>query len=385
MFKNFLLLTFQFSLFSLCVLGVLCVLCGQLDSVNAAQAHPDGWQRAGAGYRFQFPRDHASHPDYKLEWWYYTGNLSAPDARAFGYQITFFRIGVEPTPINPSRWAVRDLFMAHFAVTDIARGGFQFAERLNRAGIGWAGAAVDRYRVWNEGWEARLDPEGRHRLHASQANMTIDLRLDPGKPPVDQGTDGLSQKGSAEGNASHYYSLTRMPTAGTLTLDGKTIEVRGLSWMDHEFGTSFLEEGQQGWNWFALQLDDDTELMLYEFRRSDGKRDAHSSGSLVDELGRRTPLRTADFTMTPTEWWSSPRSHAVYPVAWTLRLPGYNLDLRVRAAVAPQELVTARSAGVTYWEGAVLVEGTRGGRSVRGRGYLEMTGYAGIGMSTVLR
>ena len=176
-----------------------------------------------------------------------------------------------------------------------------------------------------------------------------------------------------------------MPTAGTLTLDGKTIEVHGLSWMDHEFGTSFLEGGQQGWNWFALQLDDDTELMLYEFRRSDGKRDAHSNGSFVDELGRRTLLRMADFTMTPTERWTSPGSHAVYPVGWTLRLPGHNLDLRVRAAVPQQELVTARSAGVTYWEGAVLVEGTRSGRSVRGRGYLEMTGYAGTGMSTVLR
>lgn len=378
-------LSFPLAVFFLCVLCVLRVLCGESIQLKTAQAQSDGWQRATTGYQFQFPRDHASHPDYKLEWWYYTGNLSAPDGRAFGYQITFFRIGVERTPINPSRWAVRDVFMAHFAVTDIARGGFQFAERLNRAGIGWAGAAVDQYRVWNEGWEARLNPDGKHRLHASQADMAIDLRLDPGKPPVDQGTDGLNQKGSAEGNASHYYSLTRMPTAGTLTLDGNAIEVHGLSWMDHEFGTSFLEGGQLGWNWFALQLDDETELMLYEFRRSDGKRDAHSSGSLIGQLGRRAPLRPPDFTMVPIERWTSPQSRATYPVGWTLSIPSQDLDLRLRAAVPQQELVTARSAGVTYWEGAVLVEGTRGGRPVRGRGYLEMTGYAGIGMSTVLR
>ena len=241
-----------------------------------AQTQADGWQRAVSGYQFQFPRDHASHPDYKLEWWYYTGNLSAADGRQFGYQVTFFRVGVDYAPSNPSRWAVRDLFLAHFAVTDITRGHFQYAELLNRAGLGWAGAALDRYRVWNEGWEAALDSDGKHRLHARHGGMAIDLLLDPGKDPVDQGVNGVSQKGSAEGNASHYYSLTRMPTVGTLAVDGKATEVRGLSWMDHEFGTSFLEPGQQGWSWFALQLDDDTEMMLYEFRRSDGTRDPHS-------------------------------------------------------------------------------------------------------------
>ena len=365
-----------------CVLGVLC---GEFDCSDVAHAQSDGWQQAVGGYQFQFPRDHASHPDYKLEWWYYTGNLTAAGGRAFGYQVTFFRVGVEHTPKNPSRWAVRDLFMAHFAVTDIDGGRFQFAELLNREGIGWAGAAVDRYRVWNEGWEAALDSEGKHRLHAGQDGFAIDLRLEPGKPPVDHGANGVSQKGSAAGNASHYYSLTRMPTVGTLTVDGKSTEVRGLSWMDHEFGTSFLEPGQQGWNWLALQLDEGTELMLYEFRRTDGKRDPHSGGSLIDALGRRTELRSSDFTMVSGETWTSPRSGAVYPIGWTLRLPGYKMDLRITAAVAQQELVTARSAGVTYWEGAVLVEGTRNGRAVRGRGYLEMTGYAGTGMSTLLR
>ena len=365
-----------------CILGALSAGLGWFAAV---QAQSDGWQRAAGDYQFAFPRDHASHPDYKLEWWYYTGNLASPDGRAFGYQVTFFRVGVEHTPKSPSRWAVRDLFMAHFAVTDIARGGFQFAELLNREGIGWAGAAVERYRVWNEGWEAALSSDGTHRLRARQDRMAIDLRLDPGKPPADHGANGVSQKGNAEGNASHYYSLTRMPTTGTLTVDGQATEVRGLSWMDHEFGTSFLEAGQRGWNWLALQLDDGTELMLYELRRSDGQRDPHSSGSLIDALGRRTGLHSTDFAMVPGKTWTSPRSRAAYPIDWTLRLPEFKTSLRVTAAIAQQELVTTRSAGVTYWEGAVVVEGTRSGRVVRGRGYLEMTGYAGTGMSTLLR
>lgn len=366
-------------------LCVLCVLYGECSRSNAAQAQSAGWRKAIGGYQFQFPRDHASHPDYKLEWWYYTGNLSAADGRAFGYQVTFFRVGVEPAPINPSRWAVRDLFMAHFAVTDIAGSQFQFAERLNRAGIGWAGAEVDHYRVWNEGWEARLDVDGRHLLQASAAGMAVALRLDPGKPPVDEGSNGLSAKGQTEGNASRYYSLTRMPTIGTLTLNGKPIQVRGLSWMDHEFGTSFLEEGQQGWNWLALQLDDDTEVMLYEFRRRDGARDSHSGGSIIDRAGRRAPLRMADFSMDAEQRWTSARSGAAYPIAWKVRVPRQGLDLRVRAAIPQQELVTARSAGLTYWEGAVVVDGGRSGRPVAGKGYLEMTGYAGTRMSTVLR
>ena len=373
------------SVFFVLFLCGLRVLYGEFDRLNAAQTQSDGWQRANLGYRFQFPRDHANHPGYKLEWWYYTGNLSAADGRAFGYQVTFFRVGVEPAPINPSRWAVRDLFMAHFAVTDIGGGRFRFAERLNRAAIGWAGTENDRYRVWNENWAASLDADSRHHLQADAPGMAVTLQLESGKPPVDEGINGLSQKGTTEGNASHYYSLTRMPTIGTLTLNGKAIPVRGLSWMDHEFGSSFLEEGQQGWNWLALQLDDETEIMLYEFRRSDGARDSHSGGSAIDRTGRRIPLRVGDFGMEVERRWTSARSGATYPIYWKVRIPAQGLDLRVRAVVPDQELVTTRSAGLTYWEGAVVVDGGRSGHAVGGRGYLEMTGYAGTGMSAVLR
>jgi predicted secreted hydrolase len=231
------------------------------------------WKQAEAGYAFAFPRDHASHPDYKIEWWYYTGNLDAADGRRFGYQVTFFRVGVDPAPANPSKWAVRDLFIAHLAVSDVAGARYRSDERLSRGGPGLAGAETARYHVWNDDWTAGLDTAGRHAIEARGSAIGVALTLDPGKPPVVNGVGGISQKGAQAGNASHYYSLTRMPTRGTLTIDGATVPVTGTSWMDHEFGTSFLEAGQQGWDWLSMQLDDCRELMLYQLRSADGSRD----------------------------------------------------------------------------------------------------------------
>lgn len=369
----------RFEIVMICVV-VCCVLVGGV----AAFA---GWKQATPGYEFKFARDHASHPDYKIEWWYYTGNLSAADGRQFGYQLTFFRVGVEPQPQNPSRWAVRDLFMAHFAVTDVGGKRFRYAERLNRAGVGWAGADAASYRVWNEDWEARLDGRNHHLLRAMDAEQGIGLELDlePGKPPVLHGERGYSQKGAEPGNASHYYSLTRMPTRGALTVGGERVEVSGLSWMDHEFGTSFLEKEQLGWDWVSLQLDDGAELMIYQFRRTDGVRDARSRGTFVDANGKAVSLGVDDFVFEQTgEAWRSAVSGASYPTTWRVKVPGRNIELTVRAAVENQELNTGESTGVTYWEGAVEVGGVRDGRRVGGRGYLEMTGYAGAGLSGVL-
>ena len=346
------------------------------------------WKAADPAYTLSFPRDHAAHPDHRIEWWYYTGNLRAPDGRRFGYQLTFFRFGVDRQPVNPSRWAVRDLYMAHFAVTDVDRGAHHVAERLNRAGIGWAGASTEALHVWNDGWAVTLDERDRrsHRLAAASddGDVAIELRLDPAAPPVLHGVNGFSQKGAEVGNASHYYSLTRLRTTGRLTIDGETFDVEGLSWMDHEFGTSFLEPAQAGWDWFSIQLDDGTDLMVYVMRRIDGARDPRSSGTLVASEGR-VPLRVDDFRLTPGRRWTSPASGAAYPVAWRVEIPPHGLDLEVTAAVDAQELQTGRSTGVTYWEGAIDVRGTRRGVPVAGSGYLEMTGYAGAPMSTVLR
>ncbi|MCC7010126.1 MAG: carotenoid 1,2-hydratase [Acidobacteria bacterium] len=345
-----------------------------------------GWKDAAPGRLIVLPRDHASHPDFKIEWWYYTGNLNAADGRRFGYQVTFFRIGVDPMPANPSRWAVRDLFMAHLAVSDVDGKQYRFADRMNRTGPGWAGAATDRYRVWNEDWQATLDPDGTHRLTATTADFGVDLTLAPGKPPVLHGDRGYSRKGSTPGNASHYYSLTRMPTRGTIVAGGRRIAVTGTSWMDHEFGTSFLEPTQVGWDWFSIQLDDGRELMLFELRQKDGGVDPRSSGTLVDADGAATPVRLdSGFRLEPGRRWTSRASGATYPVEWRVRVPAAALDLAVSAALDDQELRTERSTGVTYWEGAVDVAGTSGGRRVAGRGYLEMTGYSGQVMGDFLR
>jgi len=348
-------------------------------------AQKDQWKQALPGYQFQFPRDHASHPEYKIEWWYYTGNVSAENGRQFGYQITFFRIGVDARPANPSRWAVRDLFMTHLAVTDIDERKYQFTERINRAGIGWAGASEEAYRVWNEDWEARLDESGCHKLRAVESGFGIDLELEPGKQPVIHGEQGISQKGPQPGNASHYYSLTRMPTRGALKIEGKEWRVAGLSWMDHEFGTSFLEREQIGWDWLSLQLEDGSDLMLFQLRHADGSRDSHSSGTLVEPSGRPTLITARDFEMEAGESWQSPQSGAAYPVSWKIKVPGKGLELTVKAALANQELRTEKSTGVTYWEGAVIASGTLKGRPIWGRGYLEMTGYLGTPMSKLFR
>jgi predicted secreted hydrolase len=356
-----------------------------LVAFGIAQA-PLAWKEAAPGRPIALPADHASHPEYKLEWWYYTGNLDAADGRRFGYQVTFFRVGVDPSPANPSRWAVRDLFMTHVALTDVNGKRFQFTDRINRAGPGWAGAAVDRYRVWNEDWQALLESPGHHHVQAASDAFGIDLRLDETRPAALHGDHGFSRKGAVAGNASYYYSLTRMPTRGTITLDGKPIPVTGLSWMDHEFGTSFLEPDQIGWDWFSMQLDDGRDLMLFQLRRRDGSIDPQSSGTLVETTGAtRTLDRSGGFTLQPGRRWRSPQSGATYPVTWQVHIPATGLDVTTAASVDAQELRTDGSTGVTYWEGAIDINGTSNGKPVRGRGYLEMTGYTGQSMGNLLR
>jgi predicted secreted hydrolase len=334
------------------------------------------WREAAPGYRFEFPRDHASHPDYKIEWWYYTGNLESASGRRFGYQVTFFRVGIDPEPANPSRWAVRDLFMAHLAVSDPDGGRYRFDERLSRAGPGLSGAATDRYHVWNDDWRVSLDPNGRHAIDAASAAAAVSLVLDEGKAPAINGVNGISQKGTRPGNASHYYSLTRMPTRGTIHIDGERFDVTGESWMDHEFGTTVLEAEQQGWDWLSIQLADGRELMLYQLRRADGSRDPRSSGTLAGRDGRSRHLSEGDFSLTPTGRTVRASSGATYPIGWIVAIPEEQLDLAVSTPLDNQELWTT-GAGIAYWEGMIDVTGTSRGASIRGRGYLEMTGYKG--------
>lgn len=342
-------------------------------SVAEAMSAPAdaAYLRAEAPRDFAFPADHGPHPGFRTEWWYWTGNLGAADGRRFGYQFTVFRVALAPPP-DPSResaWAARDAYFAHLAVTDAAGRRFVAHHDTARGAVGLAGAQADPFRVWIGGWSAEGWGPTALRAHSDEAPaVALDLRLMPGKGAVLNGEAGLSRKG---GGASYYYSFTRMPTSGTLTIGGEAIAVEGLSWMDREWSTSALTPQQVGWDWFALQLDDGRELMLYRMRLRDGGLDPASSGTLVEADGSYQHLDSAAFAVEPGATWSSPRG-GTYPAAWRVRVPAAAIDVEVRPLIAAQEL----DVGFRYWEGAVEVRlpGDAAG-AVLGRGYVELTGY----------
>ncbi len=329
------------------------------------------------GYTFSFPRDHFSHDEFRTEWWYYTGHLRGGNGEKYGYQVTFFRSGVAEARANPSRWAAKNLYLAHFAVSDIPRKTFRYFERVGRAGPAGSGAGASdkELRVWIGNWEVNGD-ETTQRLRAREGDCAVDLTLVSQKPPVIHGENGVSQKGEGRGHASHYYSLTRLKTEGTLTIRGKSMPVTGLSWMDHEFGSTQLNPDQVGWDWISLQFEDGTELMLYVIRKADGRPDPSSAGTWVGGDSRAVRLRQREFSVEVLDRWKSPRSKGVYPMKWRLSVPMLGLDVTVRPAFPDQELDTAKSTRVIYWEGAVSAEGAARGGPLKGRGYVEMTGYA---------
>jgi predicted secreted hydrolase len=331
----------------------------------------DGFARVLAPRPLDFPEDHGPHPDFRTEWWYYTGNLKTAGGRHLGFQLTFFRVALAPrTEPRASAWATRQLYVGHFAVTDTAGGRFHAASRVSRAALGLAGAEATPFRVWVERWSAEGDGES-VRLRASEGDVALDLALSPAKPVVLQGDRGLSRKGSEPGNASLYYSFTRMPASGVVRLGAQTLEVSGEAWMDREWSTSALGEGVEGWDWFAVQLDDGRELMVYVLRRRDGTVDPFSAGTLVAADGTARRLEAGDVQVETLAHWTSPRSGVRYPARWRLRVPSAELRLEIVPRLADQEL----SVGTRYWEGAVAVTGTAGAWSVTGQGYVELVGY----------
>jgi predicted secreted hydrolase len=343
--------------------------------------HPlerDGYRLVTAPRRFEFPRDHASHPEYRLEWWYYTGRLEGA-GRHFGYQLTFFRVGLDRArAASRSAWAPHTILFAHLALTDQDRRRYRFAEAIERPALGMAGADSLRYRVWVDHWSAELANDGpAHRLRAGVADFAFDLNLTPLGPPVLQGDAGMSRKSEAWGNASLYYSLPRMATRGGLCVARDSFAVSGVTWMDHEFGTTRLDSTQVGWDWFGLRLDGGETLMLYALRRTDGSIDPVSSGTWTMRDGRTMSLGRDQFETRALGRWKSPHSGAVYPHGWRVRIASLDLDLIVAPTVDDQELSTQVSGGVVYWEGSVRITGTHGRRAVTGDGYVELTGYAG--------
>lgn len=344
-----------------------------LSAVSSpAQERAASFRQAVPGWEFSFPRDHGSHDEFQTEWWYFTGHLIGPGERRFGYELTFFRVGVNPARGEmASEWELENLALAHFAVTDVTRKEFRFYEKVNRGSPFTAGAARGRLDVFNESWSARAAPDGSWRIRAADGKDRLDLVLRSRKPPAIHGNEGVSVKGKEAGAASHYYSMTRLEAEGKLVVDGESFDVTGESWMDHEFSTSILDETQSGWDWFSLQLENGTELMLYQIRTNAGGVDPASSGSFIDAEGKVLHLRNSDFTIRPVGSWKSPKSEGVYPMGWQIEVPALGLSLRVREEMKAQELVTSASTGITYWEGAVQVSGTS-----RGAGYVELTGYA---------
>jgi predicted secreted hydrolase len=333
------------------------------------------YKSAIPGYRYEFPRDHFNHPEYQTEWWYYTGNITSPDGHRFGFELTFFRQGVSRNPVSKSAWDIRDLYLAHLALSDLDGGEFYHDARTNRAGLGIAGIDQTTQRIWNGNWEIAWKDSDQE-LHAFDDRFSLALLLHPEKPPVIHGEDGVSQKAAGPGHASHYFSLTRLKTTGTINLKGKTYSVSGFAWMDHEFFTHQLESNQAGWDWFSIQLADNTELMLFRIRREDGSIDPFSAATYVDAQGKSTHLRASDFVLAPLgDSWKSPVTSATYPVRWKITVPKLGIELGVGTSLKSQEFPSQNKFVPSYWEGAISLIGHAGNSPITGVGYLEMTDY----------
>ena len=357
--------------------GGLLGLILMASSVGSPAKDPaPSFRQALPGYEYQFPRDFYSHDDFRIEWWYYTGHLEDESGRSFGYQLTFFRVALEDggKVDNASQWKIDQIYFAHMTLSDIESEKFYFFERINRAGLGQAGAASDQLQVWNENWSLTQNGEAHH-LQAQEGEVGYDLKLTPAKPMVIHGKDGVSRKGDAPGNASHYFSYTRMQTEGRVTLKGTTYKVKGTSWMDREFSSSPLNRPQIGWDWFSVQLDNGAELMLYQIRRQGGGIEKKSSGTWVPEEGKAKHLVLSEFTIQSKRQWTSEHSGTEYPAGWTLEVPQHGIRLNVTPEMAEQELHHLRSISSSYWEGSVEVSGTVNGRPVTGKGYVELVGY----------
>ncbi len=350
----------------------LAALAAALLILNPLAAQ---YRTAVPGYRFEFPRDFFDHPDFQTEWWYYTGNLKSANGRHYGFELTFFRQAVSRDPAQAATWDVKDIYLTHLALSDLDGQKFYHSERTNRAGPGIAGVSESSARIWNGNWEIKWDGSDQ-KLQAIEKQFQLYLILHPEKAPVIHGENGISQKSQGAGHASHYISLTRLTANGQLELNGEQSEVSGLAWMDHEFFTHQLESRQVGWDWLSMQLEDNTELMLFHIRRKDGSLDPFSSGTYVDTQGKSTHLRAGDFTLQPlAQNWTSPVTHATYPIAWKIVIPKLQIELEAHTSLAAQELAGETKIAPSYWEGSVTLGGRRGKLPLGGVGYLEMTGY----------
>jgi predicted secreted hydrolase len=341
--------------------------------VLPAQAE-GGFAQADTPHTFSFPRDHGPHPEFRQEWWYVTGNLDGAHGERFGFELTFFRfaLGAHEEPrAATSAWRTRQVYMAHFAISDVTAGRFRYAQKLSRDALGLAGAQGEPLRVWIDDWTLVTASGADWKLAAAQPEYSLELELHPLTPPVLNGEAGLSRKSEQPGSASYYYSLPRSAVHGTLWQQGRPLAVQGLAWLDREWGSGGLGSSEVGWDWFALQLDDGTALMFYALRARDGSRDPHSAGTWVESSGEAHGLASSAVDIEVTDHWNS-ADGVRYPAGWRIRVPSLALDVAVHPVLADQELKTTPR----YFEGAVDVRGARAGHALDGRGYVELVGYA---------
>jgi predicted secreted hydrolase len=349
----------------------------QVPDIAGVENIPSGFVIADGSRPLTFPQDFGAHNDFRTEWWYYTGNLQSSEGRHFGFELTIFRVGlIPPTAKLPddSRWYDRNVYFAHFAISDIASEKFYAYERYSRQGPGLAGAQSDPYRVWLEDWSITEQSSNVYRLQAAQEAVALELTLTDEMGVVLHGENGYSRKGEDASNASYYYSQPRLRAEGFVKIAGEQYPVSGLAWKDHEFSTAELDENQIGWDWFSLQFEEGPTLMLFQLRERDGGTSASSSGTFIAEDGIPQPLQKPDFEIRALDEWRSPHTEGMYPSGWEIQLDDPDCRLRVQPWMADQEL---HFPAVTYWEGAVHFEGTCNGESVQGNGYVELTGYTG--------
>jgi len=331
---------------------------------------------------FEFPKDHGAHRGYRTEWWYYTGNMETQKGRRFGFQVTFFRTQIVPPndpmrrPKVPSSWRTEQLYFAHAALSDVKEKEFYMGEQVARGAVGLAGEQreADSIQVFLGDWSVRIGSRA-HLLRVAFDEVALELRAVSRKGPIGHGDRGYSRKGVKPESASCYYSFPRLEVSGDVAVRGKTYAVTGTGWMDHEFSSAPLEKNLIGWDWFSLQLSNQSEVMLYLLRKETGGFSQASSGTFVGPLGKTHHLSREDFTVDVLKHWRSSRTEALYPAHWEIHMPSLGLALEVIPQMADQEMVTEKSTGVTYWEGSVSVQGSASDTPVTGVGYVELTGY----------
>jgi predicted secreted hydrolase len=324
-----------------------------------------------------FPRDFGAHPDFRTEWWYYTGNLQSRDGQHFGFELTIFRVGVL-SPIvelpKDSNWSSRDIYFAHFAISDIGSNHFYAFQRYSRPGLGLAGAQADPYHIWLEDWSITQSKVGVYQLQAEQGEISLNLTLNDEMGVVLQGANGYSRKGTNPTNASYYYSQPRLQADGTVTINGTQYQVSGLVWNDHEFSTSVLDENQIGWDWFSLQFEDGRALMLFQLRERSGGISVSASGTFITADKTSLALHKSDFNIVVLDQWHSHQTQGIYPSSWQIQIHQPECSLDVKPWMNDQEI---NFPPIVYWEGAVHFTGSCDGAPASGNGYIELTGYAG--------